>query len=263
MRLFFHIAYDGHKYRGWQRQPKVRSVQEFIEDRLKKIFKKDITVFGCGRTDAEVHASQYFFHINLENKPDFDLKFRLNKNLPDDIAVFDIFEMGEKQHTRYDASLRVYDYFIHQNKDPFFDKYSSFYQLGKLDFSEMQKAATLFLKYDDFRSICKSPNFYDHTICKIAKANLFINEKEERLRFEIGANRFLRGMVRLSVSYLLKVGQGKMSVDEFEHIFSNKIEASNLVPAKPHGLYLSKVEYPYMNLEPRQGLCYFLKTGLS
>ena len=65
MRYFLHIGYDGSKYRGWQRQSNVISVQEVIENKLKGVFKKEVTIYGCGRTDAGVHASQYYIHINL------------------------------------------------------------------------------------------------------------------------------------------------------------------------------------------------------
>ena len=127
MIYFLHIAYDGSQYRGWQYQPDVTSVQEVIEEKMKKIFKKNITVFGCGRTDAEVHASQYILHIELSEPLDFDLKFRLNKNLPDDISVYDVLPMQDDQHARYDAISRSYDYYIHLYKDPLLSKYSSYY----------------------------------------------------------------------------------------------------------------------------------------
>jgi len=74
---------------------------------------------GCGRTDAQVHASQFFFHTDVQNAWDYDLMFRVNKALPDDIAVFEIIPVEENQHARFDATLRTYDYFIHTYKDPF------------------------------------------------------------------------------------------------------------------------------------------------
>ncbi len=29
-------------------------------------------VYGCGRTDSGVHASQYFFHVDIDETIDFD-----------------------------------------------------------------------------------------------------------------------------------------------------------------------------------------------
>mgnify|MGYP006155305183 CR=1 FL=1 len=134
MRYFLHIAFDGSKYRGWQRQPEVKSVQETIEKGLSKIFKQKIGISGCGRTDAGVHASQFFFHFDWDTSIEFDLKFILNKNLPKDIAIHDVIPVEKKQHTRFDAASRTYDYFIHFDKDPVLDSFSTLYQNEKLDF---------------------------------------------------------------------------------------------------------------------------------
>jgi tRNA pseudouridine38-40 synthase len=61
VRYFFHIGFNGFLYRGWQRQPDEQNVQQVFETTLSQIFKEPITVMGCGRTDAQVHASQFFF----------------------------------------------------------------------------------------------------------------------------------------------------------------------------------------------------------
>ena len=263
MKYFLHIGYDGSKYRGWQCQPDVPSVQETIEQKLKCIFKVNISVFGCGRTDAGVHASQYMLHINIAEPFDFDLKFLLNKHLPDEIVVYDVFEMERKQHARYDAVSRTYDYFIHLYKDPVLSNYSSFYELEDLDFDAMKKAAALLPLYEDFKAICKQPDIYNHTLCKVTNAKLYVDSNQQRMRFTITANRFLRGMVRLCVSFLLKIGTGKMSLDEFEHILANQLEVPDKRPAFPNGLYLARVEYPYLKVATRTNFCSFLKTGLE
>jgi len=170
MRYFIHLGYDGSKYRGWQRQKTTRkTVQEVIEQALFKLFKKAITVYGCGRTDAGVHASQYVLHINLEKAPEFDLKFRLNKNLPDEIVVFDIIEVKENQHSRYHASARTYDYFIHWKKDPVLFRHSSFYEQLVVDFDLMRKAVVLISETKDFKPLCKQPDLYKTTLCQIMR----------------------------------------------------------------------------------------------
>nr|HPH46379.1 tRNA pseudouridine synthase A [Chryseolinea sp.] len=139
MRYFFHIGYHGHFYRGWQRQPNVRNVQHVIETTLTNILKTPTSAMGCGRTDAQVHASQFFFHTDVQNAWDYDLMFRVNKALPDDIAVFEIIPVEENQHARFDATLRTYDYFIHTYKDPFLTTLSSFYLLKNLNIDKMKE----------------------------------------------------------------------------------------------------------------------------
>ncbi|MFT5834163.1 MAG: tRNA pseudouridine38-40 synthase [Cognaticolwellia sp.] len=264
MRYFIHLGYDGSSYRGWQRQKNtLKTVQEIVEKKLSQIFKKKMTAYGCGRTDAGVHASQYVLHINLDEAPTFDLKFRLNKNLPDGIAIFEIIEVTEDQHCRYDAMARTYDYFIHWNKDPILVRYSSFYDGVILDFEQMKKAAALILETKDFRPLCKQPDLYKNTLCQITKCELFVNEEQDRLRFTITSNRFLRGMIRLCVFFLLKVGNGEMTLEEFRAVLTQEKESTEKKPAFPNGLFLSKVEYPFLELKDSHHLIKMLKVGLE
>ena len=264
MRYFIHIGFDGSDYSGWQRQQNTQdTVQAVIEQTLSKLFKKRISIYGCGRTDAGVHASQFVFQINIDEAPDFDLKFRLNKNLPEGIAVFEIFNVDEEQHCRHGAVARTYDYFIHWNKDPILYRYSSLYEDLSLDFDKMRKATTLILETKDFRALCKQPDSYDNTLCQISNCELFINEELGRMRFTITSNRFLRGMIRICIFFLLEVGIGKMSLDEFKAILDQEKEMKEKWPAHPNGLFLSRIEYPFLELNNDKNIVKTLCAGLE
>lgn len=250
MRYFVHIGYRGTRYFGWQRQPDKLSVQEVIEDCLSRIFKTPISIYGCGRTDTGVHASQYFFHMDIEKPWAFDLLFRLNRVLPDDISLFDIIPVDADKHARHDAIQRAYDYFIHTYKDPFLSESSSLYLRKSFKLDEMKKAVALLPKYDDYRAFCKSPDKNEHTICRVSSASLYINSNGDRIRFSISANRFLGRMIRILSRKLIEIGDGVLNVDEFEnHLISKEIPAK-ILPAHPQGLYLSKITYPFMDLKP-------------
>ena len=251
MRYFFHIAYQGQHYNGWQKQPGAISVQEAIENALFKIFKFPVPINGCGRTDAHVHASQYFFHADIETDFDFDLLYRLNKALPQNIAIFDIFKMEGLPHARFDAVQRKYDYFIHTYKDPFLNHQSSFYLEPQIDLAKMKAAVNLLPKYKDYRAFCTQPNKYEHTICNVMEADLLTNANGDRIRFHIASNRFLSKMIRILMGKILKVGKAELSLEEFESYFITLETPKTLDPAYPTGLYLSKVTYPYLNLAPR------------
>ena len=249
MRFFFHIAYDGSLFSGWQYQPKSFSIQELLEGKLYKIFKRKITIFGCGRTDKGVHASQYFFHIDLEQELPRDFEFVFKKHLPSSITLFEIIEFKKEEHSRYDAISRTYDYFIHTKSDPFLDKYSTLINRLDLDIVIMREAAGLIEDYHDFRCLCLQPEKHNHTICKIEKSKLFVNKKGDRLRFSISGNRFLRGMIRVIVSNLIKVGEGLLTLEQFEgYLMTNSVSNSHK-PAPPNGLYLSRIEYEYLKRE--------------
>ena len=251
LRYFFHISYNGINYHGWQRQKNAISVREVFESCLEKVLKEPVDCIGCGRTDSHVHASQFFFHIDVKKEWDFDLLFRLNIMLPRDISVFDIIPVKSNQHARYDAISRTYDYFIHTFKDPFLNERSSLYFENNLDLDKMNRAVKLLPTYSNFYSFCLSPEKQLGTNCQISSASLFSNVTADRLRFQISSNRFLKGMIRVIVGKLLEIGTGKLSIEEFENLLKEKIPLYNTKPAYPQGLYLTKVTYPYLNLSPR------------
>lgn len=239
----------------------VISVQEVIEKNLSQVFKKPVFVIGCGRTDAQVHASQYFLHFQLEDDWDFDLVFRLNKMLPPDISVFDVIPVESKHHARFGATKRTYDYFIHTYKDPFLRNISTLYTEFKLDVREMAKAVALLTSYEDYHAFCKTPNAHSSTLCLISNAELFSNESEDRIRFQITSNRFLRGMIRIIVGKLLLIGSGKMTVAEFEEFLISKITPSEFDVAHPQGLFLSEIQYPFLNIPPKTSFSAFQQNG--
>lgn len=263
MRYFLHIAYQGTKYRGWQRQTNVISVQQVIEEKLKDIFKETVVVYGCGRTDAGVHASQYILHINLEKPLEFDLLFRMNKHLPDDILVFDVIPVQNDQHARYDANFRTYDYFIHLNLDPFLHPISSYYEVEKLDTVKMKEAVALLTKYDNYWSFCKTPEAHNHTLCTVSKAQLLVSKDGKRLQLNITANRFLKSMIRLIVENLMNIGTGEVSFSNFEKALKEQADTVSRKPAPSNGLYLSKIEYPYLSLPSKASVVQLLNKDLS
>lgn len=263
LKHFFHIGYHGYHYRGWQRQAGIISVQEVIETAIGKILKRPVTIYGCGRTDAQVSASQYFFHIEEKLDPDYDLMFRLNKILPHDIAVFDILPMEGSCHARYDAGQRTYDYFIHAYKDPFLNTMSACYIMKGLDLEKMKKAVEFLTKYNDYYAFCRSPEKNQSTICNVTSAKLFVDPAGDRYRFQVTANRFLKGMIRILVGKILEIGRGEFSLAEFENCFITKKTPALIIPVHPQGLYLSKVTYPYLNLKPRMDFSGILQNKVD
>lgn len=251
MRYFLHIAYNGNNYRGWQKLPGIVSVQQVIETTISQILKETISIVGCGRTDAQVHASQFFFHFDIDRKLNFDLQFRLNKCLPHDITIYDVIPMEGLPHARFDAIQRSYDYYIHTQKDPYLIGLSAYYPLENPDMEKMKEAVSLLTNYNDYGCFCKSPQKYEHTICYVSKAQLFTNIDHSRLRLHISSNRFLAGMIRIIMGKLLEIGNGELSVSEFEQFLISKVTPKTIIPVYAQGLYLSKVTYPYLDLKPR------------
>lgn len=248
MRYFLEVAYNGTNYHGWQIQRNAHSVQAEIQQALSILLRNPTDILGSGRTDAGVHAIQQFAHFDTEQTFDLAESVRkLNGILPQDISVKRIIPVKKTDHTRFDATQRHYMYRIHREKTPFLQNVS-YYNFHSLDVEQMNKAAKILLKYEDFQCFSKVHTDVNHYLCDITQAYW----KEENyynthlLVFYIQANRFLRGMVRAIVGTLLNVGSGKLTLAQFEQIILSKDrkQAGWSVPAQ--GLFLSKVEYPYI-----------------
>jgi len=245
-RYFFEIAYNGKDFFGWQRQPSDVTVQEVIELALSRIYSNSpIEIVGCGRTDAGVHASHYFFHADLEEHlllNDLEqLRFKLNRMLPASIALFSIFPC--EQHARFDAKSRTYRYFITLEKDPFKTD-SHLYLPMKPNFELMNDAASHFLGTQDFTSLSKLHTDVKTNICSVTKA-LWEKESEYTWYFEITADRFLRNMVRSTVGTLLEVGYGKLAPKEIQTVLAAKDRSAAATSVPAHGLFLYRIEYDF------------------
>lgn len=249
MRHFIHLAYQGTKYRGWQRQANERSVQATIEDLLSKMLKTKTIIHGCGRTDAGVNASQYFVHADIPEDLDYDPVKRLNHMLPDDIAIYEIIPIHDPHcNAQTDAIARSYEYYMHFHKIPQLKDTSTYFKVSNLDVEAMQSAVIILQNTKDFRSLCKSPDIYKHTRCNVQSVSLEETHDGNRMLFSITANRFLRAMIRNIVARLINIGKGELSLNEFTEIIRNQkeFEFPFHKQAPPTGLYLSKIIYPYL-----------------
>ncbi len=241
MRYFFEISYNGTHYHGWQNQKNAVGVQQVVEEALSKLLRKDISIVGSGRTDTGVHCIQQFFHADIEKEfKQNDLVHRLNAFLPKDIAIRNIFPVKEEAHARYDAYERSYQYKITRVKDPLLVGYA-YYFFRELDMLTMERASALLVGEHDFECFSKVKTDVNHFICNIKEASW--NQKGDVLVFTITANRFLRGMVRAIVGTLLDVGNGKLTVKQFQEIVISKDRKKAGMNAPPEGLYLTQVKY--------------------
>ena len=243
MRFFITLSYDGTRYHGWQVQPNGPSVQEKLQWALSTILRHDIQVTGAGRTDAGVHARMIVAHFDVETM-DYelqDLMYKLNRLLPQDIAIQKIEPVSDEMHARFSATSRTYHYYIHTVKDPFLRAYSCELHYP-LDFQLMNEAAAILMEYEDFGAFCKAHADVKTTLCHITAAQ-WHQTSLSSWYFEITANRFLRNMVRAVVGTLIDVGRGRLSLDDFRKVIEGKrrTEAGESMPA--NALFLEEVKY--------------------
>lgn len=244
MRYFIEFAYNGKNYCGWQYQPHSPSVQETLNKALSTLLRTEIDVVGAGRTDTGVHARQMFAHFDYDGSIDSDsLTQKLNSFLPKDIVVYRFIPLHDDAHARFDAASRTYEYHIHTFKDAF-EHDGSWYFFHPLDVDAMNEAAKILFEYRDFQCFSKTNTDVKTYICDIKDA--FWKQDDSKLVFTISADRFLRNMVRAIVGTLVDIGLKKKQVNELRKIIESgdRSNAGASVPA--HGLYLTKVEYPYI-----------------
>jgi tRNA pseudouridine38-40 synthase len=257
-RVFFHMSYLGTRYRGWQRQTNTElSIQAAIEDALQRIFRVHIPIMGCGRTDAGVHARQYFFHCDLE-MPDFDVVERLNYILPDDLTIFEILPMTHAHaHARYHALSRTYEYYLHDIHDAYLSERSYRYPISRCDFDLMRQAMQTLIGTQDMGHLCVSPLRNKHNICDVTEASLHVTEDRSRCMMRFTSNRFLKSQIRLIVARLIAVGEGVITVDDFARAARNTDLFTFKTIVHPQGLHLTCVRYPNLNIPPRPMLLGF------
>jgi tRNA pseudouridine38-40 synthase len=266
-RYFIEVSYKGTAYCGFQVQKNGITIQSEVEKALAIYFKQPFSLTGSSRTDAGVQALQNFFHFDTEQRlrgndssnqlrtsqvrsPRGNLSadkaglaeasYHLNAILPKDIVVKRIFQVNEDAHCRFDAISREYKYYIYWNKDPFLQD-RAFYFPYQLDKGKLKEAATMLLGNSDFTSFSKRNTQVNNFICTLQKSEWLV--EDDRLYYCVKANRFLRGMVKGLVGTMLRVGTGKISLDDFDTVIKSKncTNADFSVPS--HALFLVEVDF--------------------
>ncbi|MHB1921845.1 MAG: tRNA pseudouridine(38-40) synthase TruA, partial [Chitinophagaceae bacterium] len=237
-RYFIEIAYQGKNYSGLQVQQNAHSVQQAVEKALSILFQIRISTVGSSRTDAGVHAYQNFLHFDLESDIPPHFLYQINSILPGEVVVQGIYRVPPDGHARFHALSRSYEYNIYHQKNPFL-KDSGYFYPYHLNMDLLQQAATFILSKSDFTSFSKRNAQVKTFQCQILHS--FWQQEGEVLKFQIRANRFLRGMVRGLVGTQLKVGRGKISLEEFRDIFEKKDCTCADFSVPPQGLFLKSV----------------------
>ena len=247
-RYFLEVAYKGTNYSGFQIQQNSNSIQAEVEKAFQILQKGKISLTGSSRTDAGVHALQNFFHFDFDDEVNSYFEYKMNAILPDDIVIHNLTPVTPASHCRFDAISREYRYFIYHHKNPFL-KNTAFYFPYKLNIELLHRAAEVLKGYTDFTSFSKRNTQAKTFTCHIMESKW--EREKDRLVFYIKADRFLRGMVRAIVATMLKMGRGKISLDEFKNIIEEKNCAKASFAVPPHGLFLIRINYPE-NYFPKQ-----------
>ena len=242
-RYFLHLAFDGTNYHGWQIQLNDHSVQQEIKNALEKILNVPINLLGCGRTDAGVHAKQFYAHFDCSKPLPDKFIIRINSVLPRNIAIYDIHEVAPYANARFDAYERGYEYYIHTKKNPFVREYSYEFPHHPLNWDLIQEATQLLLQYKEFKPLVKSDGERTKFTCELKSAS-WEQVSEFQWKFSIRSNRFLYNMIRRIVGAMILIGRGQLSLHDFKKIMDEQGEFRIVKLATPNGLHLCLVKYP-------------------
>ena len=237
------IEYDGTNYNGWQKQKNGTTIQETIEEAIKKITNEKCVLLGSGRTDSGVHAYEQVANFKTSSRLSLK-KFQmgLNSFLPDDITILDVKEMKINFHSQFDSKSKIYEYTILNRSYPSAHlRNSAWFVNYSLDVDAMSKASDHLLGTHDFKIFSHADSTVKSTVRTIFKVKL--KKKGNLIRFEIESDGFLKRMVRMIVGTLIQVGKRKISPDDFKNIIKTGKKSKFIFSAPPHGLFLKKVKY--------------------
>ena len=237
------ICYDGTRYKGWQRLPRVdNTIQGKLETVLQRILEEPIEVSGSGRTDAGAHALGQVCNFHCESAlPCEEILSRLRRYLPEDIGIYSCTEAAPRFHARLNAAEKTYRYRIWNSDAPcVFDRRYVYILPDALNLEAMERAGACFLGEHDFSAFCANRNMKKSTLRRIDC--LKICRCGSEIRITVTGNGFLYNMVRILVGTLIEVGRGERTPESIPELFGAKREqAGFLVPAR--GLCLMEVKY--------------------
>lgn len=245
-RYLMTFCYDGSLFKGYQRQPKQRTVQGEIEKALKKINSEEkVELVASGRTDALVHAINQKAHFDLDIDITVEkLKSAINSLIPDDIYIKLVEEVSDSFHARYNVKFKEYVYIINLGEyNPLERNY--IYQYNKpLDIVEMERALKYLEGEHDFTSFASADDEKEDYVRRISQTNLIRDVKDKnKITLVFVGTGFLRYMVRNMVGTLIQVGEGKRKSEDIIDILDKKDRRSAGITANPEGLYLKNVIY--------------------
>ncbi len=257
MRLRIDLAYDGTDFKGWARQPNLRTVQGTLEAAIARILGGDPRLVVAGRTDAGVHASAQVAHLDLTEAQEHRLRSgrspepealaaRLNGVLGPypDVAVHRVTVAPDGFDARFSAVWRRYAYRVADRLagyDPL-ERLRTTSVGASLDVALMDEAARSLRGLHDFAAYCK-PREEATTIRTLLEFD-WRREESGILIANVKADAFCHSMVRALVGACVAVGEGRLDVARVAAIRDELVRTNEVKVLAARGLTLTEVGYP-------------------
>jgi tRNA pseudouridine38-40 synthase len=243
-RVRIDLAYDGTAYAGWQMQSRARTVQQAVEEAIRKLHAgRRVPLRGAGRTDSGAHARGQVADAWIALDRDDDaLCATLSDMLPPDIRPQRVLTVPDTFNARHDARSKTYRYLLQRRPgDPFLARFAerlpSSWDEGRVD-----AALALLPGTRDWSGFTGSAcRVADRTRTLVEARRVVLRPGLQALVFS--ADGFLTHMVRNIVGTLIEVGRGKLDRDRVSSVLTSldRKLAGPTAPAK--GLCLERVVY--------------------
>lgn len=262
MRIRLDIAYDGSHFRGWARQPGLRTVQGELESALARVVGGDPRLVVAGRTDAGVHATGQVAHLDLDEEQAARLPRRRRDNDEldaiaalagrlrgilggyADVTVLRTSLAPAGFDARFSAVWRRYSYRLADataGYDPL-ERQRTTYVRSILDGQAMDAAASRLIGLHDFAAYCKARE--GATTIRTLLEYDWRRDDTGVLVANVRADAFCHSMVRALVGACVAVGEGRIGIDDVVAIREARMRIPETKVLAARGLVLAEVGYP-------------------
>ncbi|WP_049927590.1 tRNA pseudouridine(38-40) synthase TruA [Halopiger goleimassiliensis] len=246
----FRIAYDGTRYRGFQRQPDVATVEDAVFDALRDLgalpadADKPDGYAAAGRTDAGVSALAQTVAFDA---PDWLTPRALNAELPPDVRAWAVAEPDAGFHATHDAVRREYTYHLYAppNEGDSSRRRRPIAAEHAVDDDRVRVACDRLSGPHDFHNLTPDERNTERSPAIEAVRD------GDYLVLTVTAGGFARELVRRLVSLIHAVGTGDASLETVDRALEPDPLPGHegIAPAPPEPLVLTDVVYPDLSFE--------------
>ena len=244
MKYVFRLRYAGERFSGFQSQKNARTVEDTLKAAVETIVGTGVKISGCSRTDAGVHAEEYFASVSFDKTVALkDVPRAVNTYLPDDVAVTDAEEVDEDFSLRRSIKAKTYRYLIKTDgyKDPFFISRAAFCP-SLPDGEKLDAAARDIVGTHDFRAFMASGSDISPDVGRGTVRTVYdchIERGDGSVSIFVTADGFLYNMVRIIAGTIVEAAEGKIGSVAGVIASLDRERAGRTMPAA--GLYLHRV----------------------
>lgn len=238
------VEFDGSRYSGWQRLgDDDNTIQGKLETLLYKMTSNEINVIGCSRTDRGVHSIGLVCNFHIDTCMNiYEIEEYINRYLPDDIVCYDLAEVDEKFHSRYNAKSKIYRYTIDNKKyqNVFTRKFTKHIP-DTLDLNLMREASGYLTGTFDFAAFTTMKSKKKSSVRTISYINISV--ENEYIYIDFKGDGFLHNMIRIITGTLIRVGLKEITPKDVKTILDSKTRSIAGPMVEGKGLCLMDVLY--------------------